>query len=159
MLSSIPTHLLVHVLKISVEISPSLPLHHKRVLLVDDSPMSLKMITMLFQRLGADCVQATNGQEAVNIILSSRSAQFFSPNDDPSPVFDIVVMDNLMPIMPGQEACKKMRKIGFAGLIFGLTGHSMTQDIIDYRQAGADHIFTKPLDLVELKGVLLESAL
>ncbi len=63
-------------------------------------------------------------------------------------------MDNLMPVMSGQESCRRMRQLGYRRPIFGLTGHSLPQDVEEYLQAGANYVFTKPLDVAELKRVL-----
>ena len=55
-----------------------------------------------------------------------------------------------MPRMCGPEACKKMRDVGFAGLIIGLTGNALEQDIAEYMAQGASAVLKKPLVLEEL---------
>lgn len=58
---------------------------------------------------------------------------------------DFVVMDNHMPKMCGPAACAKMRELGYLGPIFGLTGNIMQADLLDYKNHGATHVFSKPL--------------
>ena len=48
-----------------------------------------------------------------------------------------------MPRMCGPEACKKMRDVGFAGLIIGLTGNALEQDIAEYMAQGASAVLKK----------------
>ncbi len=52
----------------------SISLVGKRVLLVDDSTMSLKIVGMLFKRLGCRCEFAENGLEAMTIIENSLAS-------------------------------------------------------------------------------------
>ena len=65
-------------------------------------------------------------------------------------MYDLVLMDNLMPYMTGAEACKAMRAMGFTGIIIGLTGNAFEKDITDYIAQGANAVLKKPLVLEEL---------
>ncbi len=68
--------------------------------------------------------------------------------------FDVVLMDNMMPVMSGVEACREMRRLGYRGHIFGLTGHALAEDVKAFTSAGANHIFKKPVNVKELIGYL-----
>jgi DNA-binding response OmpR family regulator len=59
-------------------------------------------------------------------------------------------MDNHMDVMNGPVACRLMRSAGFAGPIFGLTGEVNADSDFEYIEAGADHIFRKPLNIKEV---------
>ncbi len=134
----------------SIPYEPIFTLLGTKILVVDDSLASLKMMTMLFHKLGADCVQAVDGLQALHVVQSNLN----KADNKLDSVFDMIVMDNMMPNMSGQDACRKMREIGFVNPIYGLTGHSLPQDIEDYLAAGANYIFTKPLDRNDLKQVI-----
>ena len=68
--------------------------------------------------------------------------------------FDVVFMDNIMILMHGPEAAQAMRAAGFAGLIIGVTGNVMAQDVSQYIHSGADHVLSKPVNIEDLKKIL-----
>ncbi len=88
----------------------------------------------------------------------NHNASFSSSSSSSSVVFDMVIMDNLMPVMNGLEACKIMRDLGFTGLIFGLTGIAQQESIDLYVDAGANFVFKKPIDLTEFKFQMIKFA-
>ena len=49
-----------------------------------------------------------------------------TPASMPEKPFDLILCDNIMPNMCGPEAVALMRKIGYRGPIFGVTGNTMT---------------------------------
>jgi CheY-like chemotaxis protein len=114
------------------------------VLLVDDSLSNLKMVGMLMKRLGCKCVTAANGADALEMVKSKGGID----------AFDFVLMDNYMPVMDGSTACKKLRELGFTRPIIGLTGHVLGEDMTTFKEAGANAVLTKPLDVSELKSIL-----
>jgi CheY-like chemotaxis protein/two-component sensor histidine kinase len=151
------------------------------VLLVDDAQINLKMVSMLMKRLGCRCTTALNGQEAVEHIRSNlvslpgeHAGEHVSALQRPSnlPVtlsaapavahriqvskdmYDFVLMDNYMPVMDGPSACTQMRRLGYTRPIIGLTGHALGEDLQAFRDAGANAVLTKPLDVAELKTIL-----
>jgi CheY-like chemotaxis protein len=113
------------------------------VLLVDDAVTNLKMVTMLMKRLGCRCTTAANGLEAIEIMTVKGVDGF-----------DFVIMDNYMPIMDGCTASIQLREMGFTRPIIGLTGHALGEDLIAFKEAGANAVLTKPLDVTELKSIL-----
>jgi signal transduction histidine kinase len=117
-----------------------------RVLIVDDSPMNLKMMTLMIKKFGADCVSAVNGAEAVKLVSDSI--------DSRGPRIDIVIMDNNMDVMNGPQACRLMRDAGFTHPIFGLTGDTDEKSDQQYFDAGVNHILRKPLKLEEIINAL-----
>jgi CheY-like chemotaxis protein len=68
---------------------------------------------------------------------------------------DLVIMDNMMPVMNGPEACQIMRTMGFKGPIFGLTGHALAEDVDHFTSRGASCVLKKPLDMAELMQSLI----
>ena len=68
--------------------------------------------------------------------------------------FDIVFMDNIMVLMHGPEAAQAMRTAGFEGLIVGVTGNVMADDVNQYLASGADYVLGKPVNMEDLKQIL-----
>eukprot|EP00597_Dinobryon_sp_UTEXLB2267_P001423 CAMPEP_0170066180 /NCGR_PEP_ID=MMETSP0019_2-20121128/5969_1 /TAXON_ID=98059 /ORGANISM="Dinobryon sp., Strain UTEXLB2267" /LENGTH=549 /DNA_ID=CAMNT_0010273195 /DNA_START=444 /DNA_END=2089 /DNA_ORIENTATION=+ len=124
-----------------------------KMLMVDDSATNLKLCVKLFTRLGADVDSASDGSIAVEMVRARMemtiSAAADEDNDIESNVakdrqYDIIVMDNLMPVMNGQDACELMRSMGYNGIILGLTGNALPKDLAEYRSRGANAVLTKP---------------
>jgi len=67
------------------------------ILVVEDNPMSLMIVTDLLETIGSTITSATNGKQAVNILESEN--------------FDLVIMDTQMPIMDGYKATAYIRNI------------------------------------------------
>lgn len=64
----------------------------------------------------------------------------------PPPAFDLILMDYYMPAMNGPEAIAAMRKLGFTGMIVGVSG-VMDDDVNDFVKAGANLVLCKPITL------------
>ena len=47
-----------------------------------------------------------------------------------------------------------MRKMGYTGLIIGVTGHAQRADIEEFERCGADAVLAKPLKYEILNGVV-----
>jgi signal transduction histidine kinase/CheY-like chemotaxis protein len=140
-------------------------------LLVDDSGSSLKMLAMLMKRLGCKCVCAEDGEEAVRLVSASlqlnaqsasTSIQTINEITNLSPAtvqYDFIMMDNFMPIMCGPEACRRMRQLGYQNPVVGLTGHALGDDVRVYKEAGANEVLSKPLDVILLQEVLSKNGI
>ena len=114
-----------------------------RILITEDNKVNQKLAKMMLTKAGFKVYLASNGQEAVNIIMER-------PKD-----FDLVFMDIQMPVMDGFEATAAIRKAGFHNLpIVAMTAHAMK----GYRQkcidAGMDDYVTKPIKKDEVIAVI-----
>ena len=79
------------------------------VMLVDDEPMTLRVVRLALENAGYDVTTAGDGAEAMKILRDHR--------------FDVMVTDLNMPRMNGRELCETIHEefAGRAPLIFVLT--------------------------------------
>jgi CheY-like chemotaxis protein len=113
----------------------------KSVLLVDDSATHRKMMRRLLEtRERLNYIdEACDGRQALHTI-TQRQNNFYDK-------YDVIMMDSVMPEMPGPEAVRELRGQGYEGLIVGVTGNSLQTDIDAFLEAGVNRVMTKPLDI------------
>ncbi len=113
--------------------------HRYPVLLVEDNPVSRKLLEKTLQKAGYEFNSVENGREALDLFNGS--------------FFPIVLTDWLMPEMNGIELCRAIREnnnlSGYVYIIV-LTGKDAKDDIVVGLEAGADDYLTKPFDQAEL---------
>lgn len=61
-----------------------------------------------------------------------------------------------MPNMNGPEAIRRMRELGYAGMIIGVTGDVMEAEISEFKASGAEVVLAKPLDMNEFYRIVCE---
>ena len=114
-----------------------------KALIVDDSYLNRKMIARLLQQRSFVIYEACDGAEAVDCV----SASIESRSIDPTVTFDVLVMDFVMPTMDGPTATKQIRALGYRGVIIGVTGNALPDDISTFLASGADAVMTKPINI------------
>lgn len=108
------------------------------ILIVDDNPKNIQVLGNILRRESYKVEFATNGEQALDRIKIET--------------FDLILLDVMMPIMNGIEACKEIRKTKPASdlpIIF-LTAKSERNDILEGFNAGAQDYIVKPFDSQEL---------
>jgi signal transduction histidine kinase/DNA-binding response OmpR family regulator len=80
----------------------------------DDKTLQRSTVLRLFKPLNVPHDLAQNGREALDRILGAEGA--------PGAPYDLVMLDNQMPVMGGTQAARALRAAGFKGVIVGLTG-------------------------------------
>ncbi|MGY9045600.1 MAG: PP2C family protein-serine/threonine phosphatase [Rhodobacterales bacterium] len=116
-----------------------MPVALQRVLVVDDSRVQLKILTIMLERWGFEVLHAANGEEALDICAR------LSP--------DIVLSDWMMPGIDGLEFCRRFRDLprdGYGYFIL-LTSKSEKGAVALGLDAGADDFLTKPVNAEELR--------
>jgi signal transduction histidine kinase/ActR/RegA family two-component response regulator len=118
-----------------------------RVLVVEDLATNRIVIKTMLKRLGIDCDDASNGEEAVKRIQSDAVG------------YDLVLMDIQMPVMDGLKATELIRQwerdhAKARTPIAALTAGAYAEDRQNCKDAGMDDYLTKPIVVVELKAVL-----
>lgn len=115
-------------------------------LVVDDVSSNSKMLAHNLRRRGHRVTICSDGEEAVHTV--SRFGRDY---------FDVIFMDNIMPIMSGLEATHYLRTVlGYDRFIFGVTsGNLVTEDIEEeFLVAGADMVLAKPVKQSEIDAIL-----
>ncbi|KAJ9114333.1 hypothetical protein QFC22_005785 [Naganishia vaughanmartiniae] len=115
-------------------------------LVVDDDTMTRKLMSRMLQRLGHDVSQAENGSLALDMV---RERHFGHEKQ-----FDILFLDNQMPVMSGVETARELRRIACPIFIVGATGNALKEDQDEYIEAGADQVLTKPLKQPQMQAML-----
>jgi DNA-binding response OmpR family regulator/DNA-binding CsgD family transcriptional regulator len=103
------------------------------VLVVDDSPDTLRMLTDALEDAGMTVLVALEGRQALAI------GEKITP--------DIILLDAVMPSIDGFETCRRMKRdkvLAHVPVIF-MTGLSDTQDIVKGLEAGGVDYVTKPI--------------
>lgn len=101
-----------------------------RVLVVDDSLVSRKLLKDMLQRWGCDVLCARNGREALHL-LERNSA-------------DLVLMDLFMPVLGGYGATRELRRRGVTVPVVALTAGS-AGGALEALEAGMDDYAMKPV--------------
>jgi len=123
-----------------VETPTERPKH--RILVVEDVLASRKMLVRLLKRAGHECTVACNGQEAIDEMRKVIDRDV----EEGSCEIDTILMDFEMPVLNGPNATLTIRSLGYQGLIFGLTGNLLKEDVDHFMLKGADDVFPKPFD-------------
>jgi signal transduction histidine kinase len=104
------------------------------VLVVDDEPVNCRVLENHLSNSGYRVTVAQNGPDALELI------------NDNDLLFDIVLLDVMMPRMSGYEVCRRIReRFDLTRLpILMITARNMIDDIIKGMLAGANDYVTKP---------------
>jgi hypothetical protein len=86
------------------------------ILIVDDSGLSRKMLSKLLCTTGCTFDEAEDGLIAVDKVKTKMSV---FPNESEKDIFDVILMDYVMPNMDGPTATKAIRDLGYTAPIFG----------------------------------------
>jgi two-component system, cell cycle response regulator DivK len=110
----------------------------KTILIVEDEPKNRKLFRDLLQRNGFETVEATDGEQGVNL------AKTIKP--------DLILMDVMMPKMDGLQATRLIKADTTTKYIpvLALTGSAMSGDKERTLEAGCDDYIAKPVDIREL---------
>jgi CheY-like chemotaxis protein/signal transduction histidine kinase len=115
------------------------PLHHRKVLVVDDDVRNIFVLNSLLERHGMEVISATNGKDAISIVEDT---------DDLS----LLLMDIMMPEMDGYETMRRIRANPRFRLlpIIALTAKAMKGDREKCLEAGASDYVAKPVNTDQL---------
>lgn len=107
----------------------------KRVLIVEDDKNIADLLRLYLERDGFSVEMAADGRAGVNAFESD--------------VFDLVLLDIMLPVMDGWSVLSELRGIGKTPVIM-LTAKGQTNDKVQGLEMGADDYITKPFEMKEL---------
>ena len=117
----------------------------KRILLVDDNKLNVKVATKLLESYKVDITEANSGKECLDILEKDNN-------------YDLILMDDLMPNMSGTETLEILKKIerieGYKIPVVVLTANAVHGMKEKYINKGFDDYLAKPIDKYELNRVL-----
>lgn len=116
---------------------------HKTVLVVDDNPANLQLVSTFLSNLGVNVREANSGMEALSIVAQAS--------------IDLIFMDVQMPQMDGIETTQHIRERQLDGHripIIALTAHDMSDQKATLLRAGMDDYTSKPVSENQLAHLL-----
>lgn len=92
------------------------------VLVVDDDRLTRTIMSRTLARLGCQVSTAENGEVALEMITGRAMRRVQGGPDTTTRRYDVVFLDNQMPIMSGLEVVVKLREMGRRDFVVGVTG-------------------------------------
>jgi two-component system, OmpR family, alkaline phosphatase synthesis response regulator PhoP len=107
-----------------------------RILLVEDEEDVQLIVADLLRGHGHEVVVSSDGGEGLRVALEQ--------------IFDLLILDVMLPGLDGFGICHEARKHGFDGSILMLTARTQVDDRVQGLRTGADDYLIKPFDPREL---------
>lgn len=119
-------------------------LEGKRILIVDDAFDVQQLMTFFISKAGADVTCANHGQEGLDCFEKAEA--------DGAP-FDLILLDQQMPVMDGPTMARELRNRGKELPIIAVSAFTSPECRILAREAGCNAFVAKPFqrqNLVEM---------
>ncbi|MDF3131047.1 ATP-binding protein [Kiritimatiellaeota bacterium B1221] len=109
------------------------------ILVVEDLPVNQLLANKMIQKLGHQPDIASSGAEAIEKVKNK--------------IYDIILMDMVMPEMDGLETTRRIRAmpLSYYPKIIALTANAFAEDKANAFDAGMDRFLTKPLSMNALR--------
>ncbi len=107
----------------------------KSILIVDDDPAILRLLSMNLKARGYEIFTATNGEESLEAVQKD--------------FIDLIILDLMMPKLDGVEVCRRIREWSDIPIII-LSARGDENDKVKCLELGADDYLTKPFGIAEL---------
>lgn len=123
--------------------SGTISLLGKRVLVVDDNMLNLKVAGKILEKYNPkEIINVSSGFECIDKIKSGEQ-------------FDLILMDDMMPKMSGTETLAKLKEIpGFQTPVVALTANAINGMREKYLSAGFNDYLAKPIEKEPLEKLL-----
>lgn len=113
----------------------------RKVLIVDDNKINLKVASRLLENYKLDITTVESGALCIDKVNSNT--------------YDLILMDDMMPNMSGVETLHKLKEIdGFATPVVALTANAVTGMKEKYLNDGFDDYLAKPINRDELNNIV-----
>lgn len=110
------------------------------ILIVEDNVVCARVLSKILDKLNCTSNIALNGQLAIEELNENK--------------YDLILIDNQMPVMNGPDACKIIRNTNKLIPIIGVTGNILDDDVSNFISHGANEVLGKPTKLNDLKIIL-----
>ncbi len=117
--------------------------NHARVLLVDDDPDIVRLLTKVIER-------ATNNEINIESLTDPKEARKRIDRGG----IDILITDLEMPGISGLELLRCAKRRNPATQVLFITGHSTQDALLDALELGASDYLLKPIDQIKLLEIL-----
>ena len=115
--------------------------HGKKVLVVDDNLLNIKVAERLLSKYNVTLESVMSGQECIDKVKSNK--------------YDLILLDDMMPKMTGGETFIKLKELdGFNTPVVILTANAITGMREKYLSEGFDDYLAKPIEQLELNRVI-----
>lgn len=115
--------------------------HGKKVLVVDDNLLNIKVAERLLAKYNVTIESVMSGQECLDKVKLDK--------------YDLILLDDMMPKMTGGETFAKLKEIeGFNTPVVILTANAITGMREQYLSEGFDDYLAKPIEQLELNRVM-----
>lgn len=105
------------------------------ILMVDDDPALVKIVTFLLKEEGYDVISVSSGAEALHVLNQQW--------------VDMVILDVMLPRVDGFEICRRVRETNRVPIIM-MSARGSTVDRVRGLLEGADDYLSKPFEPAEL---------
>lgn len=107
-----------------------------RILIIEDEPKLSAYLQKIFESKQYTVSACSNAEDAEAEMVET--------------LFDLLILDLMLPGVPGEEFLAKIRKSGFEGPVLVLTAKDMTSSKVELLELGADDYLVKPFSIEEL---------
>jgi CheY-like chemotaxis protein len=112
-------------------------LKNKNILIVDDNATVLKLLSAMLKKLGINCIEASSGMEALEIIKKGIE-------------IDLILLDIQMPDMDGVTVLNRIREINPESRIIAQSANAFEEDKERYTRIGFNGYVSKPFNRIEI---------
>lgn len=106
-----------------------------RILVVDDEPPIIDLLTYNLQKANFEVIVARDGQEALDMARQKKP--------------DLIILDLMLPLLDGLDVCRTLRRENDVPIIM-LTARDSEVDRVVGLELGADDYVVKPFSVREL---------
>ena len=123
-------------------INEEIIVNNKKVLLVDDNKINLKVAERLLESYGIKTESVESGYDCIEKIKNGNK-------------YNLIMLDDMMPRMSGVETLKKLKEIkGFDTKVIALTANALTGMREKYLSDGFNDYLAKPINKEELNKII-----
>lgn len=115
---------------------------HRRLLLVDDDPLTVQSMAQIFEAEGFEVFTASSSEEAMQVFQENPA--------------HVVIADLVMPGKSGIELTRQVKELSPGTSVVVITGHASTRAAVGALKSGAADFLPKPVEPDTLRLVVSE---